>query len=159
MELDCESELTPLLSTRLKEPIHSGAKFFLKVKFVFNDGDFTKSAISEVSCLWNFILNLFRICHIIGWILIRICGSYLFVQNSALIVEWHWWVILFYSMKTNGYRIRQWCEQNSVFKKQLISSNYVMHICDGKYKYESSNCYQIFFLQMRLHNNFGPIVS
>ena len=34
MELDCESELTPLLSTRLKEPIHSGAKFFLKVKFV-----------------------------------------------------------------------------------------------------------------------------
>ena len=87
MELDCESELTPLLSTRLKEPIHSGAKFFLKVKFVFNVGDFTKSPIGEVSCHKNLIFNMTRIYHIMGWILIRIGGSYLSVQNSALIVE------------------------------------------------------------------------
>ena len=87
MELDCESELTPLLSTRLKEPIHSGAKFFLKVKFVFNHGDFTKSPIGEVSCLKNLIFNLSRIYNIVGWILIRMDGCYLSVQNSALIVE------------------------------------------------------------------------
>ena len=58
MELDCESELTPLLSTRLKEPIHSGAKFCLKSNLFFNVG---KSPVAEVSCLNNLIQNVRRI--------------------------------------------------------------------------------------------------
>ena len=85
MDLDCESELTPLLSTRLKEPIHSGAKFCLKSNLFCNVG---KSPVAEVSCLNNLIQNVSRILlQYWGTFLNELVGSYFFVKNSALIVE------------------------------------------------------------------------
>lgn len=147
MELDCESELTPLLSTRLKEPIHSGAKFFLEVKFVFNVGDFTKSPIGEVSCLKNLILNLSRIHHIMGWILKIIGGQLLFCSEFCS----HCWIIdgadgiiqgplneLSYfpqwkQMATELFKNSTQNVSRILIVKAADFNYYVMHICVGKY--------------------------